>query len=179
MNEKISEIKAEDFKFNFNIQGKLNKDLSSEESTITRDFELTEVDNKAKCTFTIGANQVAHLGCNLNVENHKDIKEFSFKTSEIKTENNEIYLSKFNDITLINSEEENDDNKTTIIVVSVVCAVVVAAGIGVGIYFLLRKIKSEGQNNNEVNDADIKGNPQTNNAMVDVVSENKIIAFKK
>ena len=40
-------------------------------------------------------------------------------------------------------------------------------------------MKSEGQNNNEVNDADIKGNPQTNNAMVDVVSENKIIAFKK
>ena len=179
MNEKISEIKAEDFIFNFNIQGKLNKDLSSEESTIARDFELTEVDNKAKCTFTIGANQVAHLGCNLNVENHKDIKEFSFKTSEIKTENNEIYLSKFNDITLINSEEEDNDNKTTIIVVSVVCAVVVAAGIGVGIYFLVRKMKSGGDNNNIVNAPDVKENPQTNNAMAVSVSENKVIAYKK
>ena len=178
MNEKISEIKAEDFKFNFNIQGKLDKDLSLEESTITRDFELTEVDNKAKCKFTIGANQVAHLGCTLNVENHKDIKEFSFKTSEIKTENNEIYLSKFNDITLINSEEEDDDNKTTIIVVSVVCAVVVAAGIGVGIYFLLRKMKSGEDNNNVVNAPDVKENPQTNNAMAEAVSENKVIAYK-
>ena len=101
MDEKISEINAEDFKFNFNIKGKLNKDLSSEESTISRDFELAEIDTKAKCTFTISANQVANLGCNLNVENHKDFKEFSFKTSEIKTDNNEIYLSKFNDITLI------------------------------------------------------------------------------
>ena len=32
--------------------------------------------------------------------------EFSFKTAEIKTENNEIYLTKLNDITLANTVQE-------------------------------------------------------------------------
>ena len=61
---------------------------------------------------------------------------------------------------------------------SVVCAVVVAAGIGVGIYFLLRKMKSGEDNNNVVNAPDVKENPQTNNAMAEAVSENKVIAYK-
>lgn len=51
-------------------------------------------------------------------------------------------MSKLNDIVLINSEEDDDDNKTVIIVVIVVCCTVGAALIGVGIYFLVRKLKS-------------------------------------
>ena len=140
MNEKIKNIKAKKYKFNFKIEGKLNKDITQKEITIKREFELSEIDNKADCTFTIGLNKTADLSCNLNVEKHKDIKTFSFKTSQINTDNNEIYLSKFNDIVLINSEK--GDNKKVIIIVSVICGVVGAALIGVGIFFLVRKLKS-------------------------------------
>ena len=133
-------IKAKKYKFNFKIEGKLNKDITQKEITIKREFELSEIDNKADCTFTIGLNKTADLSCNLNVEKHKDIKTFSFKTSQINTDNNEIYLSKFNDIVLINSEK--GDNKKVIIIVSVICVVVGAALIGVGIFFLVRKLKS-------------------------------------
>ena len=47
MNEKITNISANDFKFKFVIEGKLNKDITSEE--ITEQFELSEVDTKADC----------------------------------------------------------------------------------------------------------------------------------
>ena len=130
---------------------------------IKKKFELAEVDTKADCTFRIGLNKVADLSCDLNVKAHKDIPTFSFKTSQINTENNEIYLSKFNDIVLINSEK--DDDKTIIIIVSVVCSVVGAGLIGVGIFFLVRKLKSskkdrvvETYNNDDSN----KRNLQTN-----------------
>ena len=55
------------------------------------------------------------------------------------------------DIVLINSGKK--DNKTVIIIVAVVCSVVGAALIGVGIYFLIRKIKSA-ENNQPENDAE-------------------------
>ena len=163
MNEKIEKLQAKDFKFNFKIEGKLNKDITQTEIAIKKKFELAEVDTKADCTFRIGLNKVADLSCDLNVKAHKDIPTFSFKTSQINTENNEIYLSKFNDIVLINSEK--DDDKTIIIIVSVVCSVVGAGLIGVGIFFLVRKLKSskkdrvvETYNNDNSN----KRNLQTN-----------------
>jgi len=150
MNERIENIQADDFEFNFKIDGKLSKDITQNEITIKKEFELSEVDTKANCVFRIGLNKIADLSCDLNVENHKDIKTFSFKTSQINTDDNEIYLSKFNDIVLINSEE--DDNKKVIIIVSVICSVVGAALIGVGIFFLVRKLKSTKEKPiNEVN----------------------------
>ena len=110
------------------------------------------IETKANCTFNISLNQTADLSCDLNVENHKDIKTFSFKTSQINTDNNEIYLSKFNDIVLINSEK-NDDKKG-IISVAIICGVVGAALIGVVIFFLVRKLKSKKEETfNEVNNA--------------------------
>ena len=64
---------------------------------------------------------------------------------------------------MINSEK--DDDKTIIIIVSVVCSVVGAGLIGVGIFFLVRKLKSskkdrvvETYNNDDSN----KRNLQTN-----------------
>ena len=142
MKQKIDSIKANDFKFNFKIDGTLNKDIISETTTLKREFDLAEVDTKANCEFTIRTDLTADLSCDLDVNNYKDVKTFSFKTSQINTDDNEIYLSKFNDIILINSEEEDDDNKTVIIVVIVVCCVVVAALLGLGVYFLVRKLKS-------------------------------------
>jgi hypothetical protein len=152
MNERIENIQADDFKFNFKIDGKLSKDITQKEITIKKEFELSEVDTKANCAFRIGLNKIADLSCDLNVENHKDIKTFSFKTSQINTDNNEIYLSKFNDIVLINSEK-NDDKKG-IISVGIICGVVGAALIGVVIFFLVRKLKSKKEGTfNEVNNA--------------------------
>ena len=74
-------------------------------------MELAEVDTKATCTFSIGQNKAASLSCELNVEKHKNIKTFTFKTTEIKTENIEISLSQINEIELINSEEEEEEEK--------------------------------------------------------------------
>lgn len=180
MNEKISNITAKDFKFQFKIDGKLNKYITSEATSINSEFDLVEIDTKANCIFTIGENKIASISCDLNVENHKDIKEFSFKTSEIKTQNNEIYLSKFSDILLINSEKEEDDddnnNRNWVIIVSVVCSVVVAVGIGIGIYFIIKNIKSKGVNNtNEVNDNNIR---KTNEPITEGGNTNRVIEFK-
>ena len=180
MNEKISNITAQDFKFQFKIDGKLNKYITSEATSINKEFDLVEIDTKANCIFTIGENKIASISCDLNVENHKDIKEFSFKTSEIKTQNNEIYLSKFSDILLINSEKEEDDddnnNRNWVIIVSVVCSVVVAVGIGIGIYFIIKNIKSKGVNNtNEVNDNNIR---KTNEPITEGGNTNRVIEFK-
>ena len=129
-----------------------HKDITQKEITIKKEFELSEVETKANCAFRIGLNKIADLSCDLNVENHKDIKTFSFKTSQINTVDNEIYLSKFNDIVLINSEK-NDDKKG-IIIVGIICGVVGAALIGVVIFFLVRKLKSKKEETfNEVNNA--------------------------
>ena len=45
------------------------------------------------------------------MEENKNIQEFSFKTSEISTDNNKIYLSKFNDIILINNEQKDKEDE--------------------------------------------------------------------
>ena len=161
MKEIIASINAENFKFKFTIDGKLDKEITTSENTLTREFELAEIDSKASCTFNIGQSRVASLSCDLNVENHKNINTFSFKTSEIITDNNEIYLSRFTDISLINSKEINkeddDDNKNIIIAVSVVCSLVAADGIAIGIYFLLKKFKLK---NSDVDNEEIKVNTE-------------------
>ena len=109
MDENIKSIKATDFKFKFTLDGKLDQDITSEDIKLY--MELAEVDTKATCTFSIGQNKAASLSCELNVEKHKNIKTFTFKTTEIKTENIEISLSQINEIELINSEEEEEKEK--------------------------------------------------------------------
>lgn len=111
MNEKIENISANDFKFNFIIEGKLDKDIT--QMIIEKEFELIDVDTKVNCIFTIGLNRSANLSCDFNAENNKDIKTFSFKTSQIKANSTEIYLSKFNDIILINTLIEKDTSDLT------------------------------------------------------------------
>ena len=95
-----------------------------------------------------------------------------------------------NDIVLINSEEkveeevkevkeDDDDNKKVIIIVSVICGVVGAALIGVGIFFLVKKLKSnksqivEVENNKEIID---KNTLQSNDIKIyKEHSENNVI----
>ena len=140
MKENINNIKANKFKFNFKIEGQLNKKLATETLTLNQKFDLVEVNAQINCDFSVKADLSSDLSCNFDANKFKDVKTFSFKTAEINTKDNDIYLAKLNDIVLINSEKK--DNKTVIIIVAVVCSVVGAALIGVGIYFLIRKIKS-------------------------------------
>ena len=155
MNDKIENIKANDYKFNFKFEGKLNKEITQKEITIKNEFELNEINNKADCSFRIRSGKNADFSCNLNVENHKDIKTFSFKTSQINTDSNEIYLTKLNEILLINSEEK-DDSKTTVIIIIVICSVVVLAIIlGIGIFCLQKKLKKSTKKISKIGEKDI------------------------
>ena len=174
---KITRINADDYKFNFKINGNLNKEITSGESTINQELELNEIDKKANCKFTKGNNKLATIGCELNVENYKNIKEFSFKTSWINTPNNEIYLSNFNDIILTNSKEkEDDDDNSWVIAVSVICAIVAAFGIGFGIYFILKKRKL--QTNNIGSEVDVKSSEKINEVDDVGKSSNRVITYK-
>ncbi len=180
MDKEIYNITANDFKFNFQIDGKLSKDITP--VTLERELELAEVDTKAKCKFIIGSNKIANLICDLDVNNHKDISTFSFKTSEIQTDdkNNDIYLAKFNDIELINSQEkEKEDTKLKpwIIAIIVICCVLGAAGIGFGIYFIIKKTKKMQVSEPQTNRID-KNNIQITNNIVEPSSENRVSQYK-
>ena len=101
-------IKSNNYKFNFIINGTLNKDIGKTFS-IKKEFNLSEIDTKADCIFTVGENKAGNLNCDLNVENYKNIKTFSFITSQIETtEGDEIYFSKLTDLILINNVEEEE-----------------------------------------------------------------------
>ena len=156
MNEEIDNITANDFKFNFTIEGKFNKHISNIPLTIQKEFYLSEVDTKANCLFLISENLNANLSCEIDMKKHKNIKTFSFITSEINTdEGDEIYLAKLNNIKLINSLEKEKDkkNKTTIIIIIVICGIVVIVGLSIGIFFMVKKVKS---NEEKKNDAQIE-----------------------
>ena len=204
MNEKIELIKSNNFKFNFKIEGKLNKGISQKEFTLKREFELAEVDNKANCSFRIGLNQFADLTCDLNVEYYKDIKTFSFKTSQINTDDYEIYLSKFNDIILINigedeyindndhnneysdneadNKNDNNDNKSKrkikIIIVSIICGLISFVLIGVGIFYLVKKLKLDNNFNNAEENNNKNMKPEINISDNIPASGERIINFK-
>ena len=69
------------------------------------------MDSKANCTFKASNDKSANLICYLNVEKYKNISKFSFKTSQIYTDDKEVYLPAFNDIILINNKEVEVNNK--------------------------------------------------------------------
>ena len=71
MNEEIDNITANDFKFNFTIEGKLNKYISNIPLTIQKEFYLSEVDTKANCLFLISENLKANLSCEIDMKNIK------------------------------------------------------------------------------------------------------------
>ena len=77
MDENIKNISANDFKFKFKIDGKLDQDITSRDLEL--EFDLAEVDTKANCIFNIGQNKISSLSCELNAESHKNIKSFLSK----------------------------------------------------------------------------------------------------
>ena len=156
MDTKIKNISSDNYNFKININGQLNKEVvSTKPISLKRELELVEVDTKANCVFNLRLNKIADLSCDLNLENHKDIKTFSFKTSTIYTDNNshEIYLAGFNDITLINSEKkENKENSedNIILIIIIACSIVGAVLIALGIYCLIKRCKRT-KSENETN----------------------------
>ena len=77
MDENIKNISANDFKFKFKIDGKLDQDITSRDLEL--EFDLSEVDTKANCIFNIGQNKISSLSCELNAESHKNINHFLSK----------------------------------------------------------------------------------------------------
>ena len=145
MDEKINDIKASDYKFKFKIEGKLNRDMINKDP-IEREFEISEIDTKANCIFTVGEDLNADLSCDLNVEEYKNIRTFSFKTKEIITEDNEIDLYQLSSINLINNgkeekeEEEKNEKKELIEKILIYGGSALGAVIiGIIIFFLIRK----------------------------------------
>ena len=113
---KMDEIKnqtSDNYIFDFTINGEINKEL--EENIIKGKIEIAEIKNEsADCKLNINKNKKADLNCVINVEKYKEYKILSFKTSEIGSDNNKIYLLNMNKINLINKEkidENNDDSK--------------------------------------------------------------------
>ena len=153
---------AKDFIFDFKIEGKLNKEIAT--GIITENFDLNEIDEKASCDFAIEADKKASLSCKIDINKYKALSLLSFKTSEIATANNNIYLAKLDQVYLVNNieeeKEEDDDNKTAIIAGCVVAGVVViGAGVGILIYFLkCRKISTPNSGTRGNVDANIANN---------------------
>ena len=183
--DEIKNFTSENYYFNFTLNGKLNKNLSEEILDI--EIPLNQIPNKnIECKFNIKQNRKAILQCDFNLVNYKkDFKIFSLKTTEISnSKNNQIFLSKINEVKFIHldneetqteTEEEEDkdnDNKTTIIVVSVVVSVVVvAAGISVGI-FLYRRYKKNSMIKNNLNTEEFHKNKHFDADNID--SKNKV-----
>ena len=114
----ITNQTSENYIFNFQIEGKLNKEINNENIDI--DLELNEIEDKINCKFIVENNITGILNCLLDINNYKNKTYFTFKTSEIKADkNNTIYFSKLNEIWLINYIEdeiykENRDNNEEI-----------------------------------------------------------------
>jgi hypothetical protein len=131
--DEIKNITSNDYKFNFTLNGKLNRQLNP--VTIDAKLPFGEIeDKKADCLFIIKENKKADLSCEINTEEYKEYKTLSFKVSEIGDENNPIYLAKINEIYLINEEEaeeeseEKDEKDYKALIIGLVCG-----GVGLGI----------------------------------------------
>jgi len=126
--KKINNDNVKNNTLNFIIYGAIRRKINNTE--IYTQLELEEIDEKANCDFIIKENILPYLNCKLNIEKHKEKKDFKFKTTEIQTGNNNmtIYLSKIKEFSLNNNgddgyyqifEEEKKDSKaaSTIILI--------------------------------------------------------------
>lgn len=101
----IENQKANNYIFDFKIEGKINKEMAP--GSINADLELNEIEEKAGCNFVVEEDKItANLNCKMDITKYKDTHLFTFKTSEINTDNNDIFLAKLDEVSLINEEEE-------------------------------------------------------------------------
>ena len=162
---------SEDYKFNFTINGKIHPKLEPEEIKV--DIPISEIEEKAaNCIFNIKESQRADLSCNVNVEDYKEYKTLSFGQITLKNNCKEIFLSRIDEVKLINIQKENeeeikeDKNDNKIIIIITIVAIIVAFIIVVTISILVKKhnqAKAE-NNKNYINTASEKyfGNGEIN-----------------
>ena len=115
--DEIKNITLQEYEAEFIINGKINKEINP--TIMEAELNMVETKNlSANCKFIIEERNRSSLNCTININPYKDQKSFSFKTSEIKTEKYEIFLSKINEISLINDRNEqypNGEKKRNII----------------------------------------------------------------
>ena len=128
--DEIKNITLQEYEAVFIINGKINKEINP--TIMEAELNMVETKNlSAKCKFIIEERNRSSLNCAININPNKDQKAFSFKTSEIITEEYEIYLSKINEISLINERKEDEqhqeprkkDNLLKFILIGIFCLV--------------------------------------------------------
>ena len=159
--DEIKNQTSENYSFDISITGKLNREM--EPTTFDTKIGLAEIDKKADCKFTIEQDKNANLQCQVNINEYKSYKTFSFKATDITNNDNSIYLSKIDEIVLFNNandedEEEKKSNKKIIIIISVIVSVIVLATIIVLIVYFCKKKKSKKQIDNPTDIKPIKYN---------------------
>jgi len=147
--EDIVNQTSENYIFDINLNGKLNKELPPEK--INASLELKGItDRKADCEFNIEEDKNANLNCKINLEGHEDIKEFSFKKLEIDNGNNSIYLNHLDEVKLIheiNKSEEQSKKKDYIKIILIIGAIILV-GAAIVLFILIKKnIRIKEQNN--------------------------------
>ena len=158
---------AVNFTFDFKIEGKINKVLAKK--SINADLELNEIEDKMACNFEIEDDKKANLNCKLNIEKYKDQHLFTFKTTEINTDENDFYLSRLDEISLINEQEEKKEEEeekeerkkkdyTIIIIVCTICGGVLIGGIIASIICFRKRCKNRNQSNRKKNEEETGGN---------------------
>jgi hypothetical protein len=102
--DKIENQTSENYIFDFKIDGKLDKEMKP--IVFGTQLDLNEIEDKIKCNFEVEKYNNANLNCSLNIEKYKDIDIFSFKTLNISNNEREIYLSRIDEIKLINGDKK-------------------------------------------------------------------------
>ena len=162
MNE-IQNQKAVNYLFDFEIKGLLNKQINSGKQSVYLD--LNEIEEKVKCDLTFETDLKAKLNCLLDINKHQNMSSFSFKSSEIKTEDNEIYIPKLDEILLLNDVQKEEEKKsyTGIIIGCVIGGIVLIAG-GVALYICLTRKGKDINNTPKINES--KGKEEQNDVKV-------------
>ena len=95
--DEIKNQTSDNLIFNFSLNGKLNNELYP--SKIYVDLSIAEIKDKyANCTFEIKENKEANLNCYLNIEDYKDYKTLSFKTTTIDYDEKSIFIDSIHEI---------------------------------------------------------------------------------
>ena len=148
----IQNITAKNYLFDFKIDGKINKEVPKK--SIDTELEINEIEDKAICKFNIEEDKSANLECKIDIKKYKEQEIFTFKTAEIKTDDNDFYLAKIDEVLLINDGEEKKKDYTVIIIVCVIAGVLIIAGITILIVFLVRKSRKPAVEN-EIKDKEV------------------------
>ena len=145
---------SDSYDFDIKLNGKINRDLPPQ--TIDGKLKIKELKNKtADCQIIIGEKKNAVLQIKANLEGYEELKQFSFKTTEVGGENNTIYLSHLDEVKLVHKDKEEIEEKKKadiIKIVLIVAAVVLVVGAVVGIILLKKFLSKKNKNKDETSD---------------------------